>query len=91
MQFRKKAGVVDLPLEDRIRGLQVELEDFVRSRALEVQKGTGLPLENVIMMLRGHTASCQCATALRVISDRRRDAEIAEREAIAERQKESAA
>jgi hypothetical protein len=93
MQFKKKTPelaprVVDVPIEARIRGLQEELEGLVMARAQEIKNsptGSGLPLETIVMMLRGHTGACQCATALKVIADQKKDAEIAER------QRESAA
>jgi hypothetical protein len=93
MQFKKKnpdpelARVVDKSLELRIDDFRRELETFVNERAQEIKRspsGEGLPIQSILLMLTAGS-QCRCACALKIISDRNKDAEIEQR------QRESAA
>jgi len=67
-------------LEDRIAAFRGELEAFVEERAREVQKGTGLPIGTIMQVITGGS-QCRCAVAQKVIAERKRDEEIAARQA----------
>ena len=74
------ARVSDKSLALRIDDFRRELEVFVNERAQEIKRShEGLPLENIRMMLMAGS-NCRCQVALKVISDRRKDAEIAARQ-----------
>lgn len=67
------------PLEERIAALQAEIEAICEARAKEIAKGSGVPFQNILMMM-GQTANgCQCKAALKMIGDKKRDEDIAAR------------
>ena len=68
------------PLEQRINDLADECRRFVRDRAIEVSKGSGVPaISNEMMLMQAGDGSPFYA-ALRVIETLKREREIADRE-----------
>ena len=67
------------PLEERIAALQDEIDAICEARAREISKSSGVPFQNILMMM-GQTANgCQCKAALKMIADKKRDEDIAAR------------
>lgn len=79
MLAHKQTREVAPPLEQRIADFRRGLDNFIRERALEIQKGTGLPLPMILQLL-DHNLGCQCAVATEIVATRKRDAEIAARQ-----------
>ena len=77
---KKAAAAERPPLADRIAAFRQELEAFVNSRAAELTKGTGLPLQVVLQTMTGGS-HCVCSAALRVVRDIEEEKEIARRQA----------
>jgi hypothetical protein len=69
-----------MPLYERIAAFRQELEAFVNSRAAELTKGTGLPMQVVLQTMTGGS-HCVCSAALRVVRDIEEEKEIARRQA----------
>ena len=66
------------PLDQRIKALERECRRFVNERAVELAKGSGVP--SVVLEAQLLTGKSAFEAALSVISTRKRDAEISERE-----------
>jgi hypothetical protein len=74
------------PLEERIKGMLREVDDFILERAKELHSD-GVPLQQVLLLLRA--GKCPCQTAFAICETRRRDSAIATREAAKEHAKRS--
>jgi hypothetical protein len=80
MLARKLGAPVAAPsLSDRIEGLRNDLNRFIDERVAELHT-PGLPAQTIRQMVTGG-GFCECRSALRIMADRKRDDEIAKRQA----------